>query len=75
MFRLVRHFLRRCFESTYAVQYCNYGTTVAEDAYVDVILDPDMIFLNSSIPLSSQMGDTLNFDLGDVELGACQVFT
>ena len=68
-------FLRRCFESTYSVHYCNYGTVTAEDSHVEIILDPFMEFLNSSIPLDSQLGDTLTFLLGDVEYGDCGDFT
>lgn len=67
-------FLRRCFESTYSVHYCNYGTITAEDSHVEIILDPFMEFINSSIPLESQIGDTLTFLLGDVEIGDCGDF-
>ncbi len=67
-------FLRRCFESTYFVQYCNYGTTTAEDANIEIILDPFMEFLSSSITLDAQIGDTLYFNVGDVNIGECGDF-
>ena len=38
-------FLRRCFENYYRVTYCNNGTIAAEDAYVEVILDPALSFI------------------------------
>ena len=68
-------FIRRCFENTYTVSYCNYGTIPAEDAYVEVDFDADMIILNTSIPITSQNGNFLTFDLGDVPVGDCSSFT
>ncbi len=67
-------FLRRCFPNTYSVQYCNLGTLLAEDAYLEVSLDSFMAVISTSIPFSSQAGNTLTFDLGDVEVGACSSF-
>jgi len=43
-------FLRRCFDNTYFVQYCNNGTIAAENAFVEVQLDPTFKFVSSSIP-------------------------
>ena len=68
-------FLRRCFENYYTVQYCNYGTTVAEDAYVVVTIDPFMIVTNTSISPTSVAGTDYTFDLGDIEVGECGSFT
>ena len=45
-------FLRRCFENTYYVQYCNYGTIAGEDAHVEIVLDPFMEYIESSISLN-----------------------
>ena len=68
-------FIRRCFENTYAVQYCNYGTIEAEDAYVEIMLDSFTIYENSSIPPTSQTGSLLVFDLGDIPSRECNNFT
>ncbi len=68
-------FLRRCFENTYHIRYCNAGTSVAEDSYLEIELDTFMIFESSSIPPASQTGSLLTFDLGDVETGNCESFT
>ena len=68
-------FLRWAGISTYYVNYCNSGTTLAEDAMLDLTLDDDFIFLNSSIPPTSQNGQTLIYDLGDVAIGQCEQFT
>lgn len=67
-------FLRRCFDNTYAVHYCNYGTVTAEDAYVEVTLDPFLTYQSSTIPFSTQNGNTLTFDLGDVAVNECGDF-
>ena len=67
-------FLRRCFESTYNVFYCNKGTALAEDAYVDVELDPYLLFVSSTLPVAAVNGNTYTFQLGDLEPGQCEQF-
>lgn len=67
-------FLRRCFPSTYHVNYCNKGTIDASNTYVEVTLDPYMTMLSSSIPWSSTDGQTYTFPLGDVAAGDCGSF-
>ncbi|MCB0566432.1 MAG: hypothetical protein KDD01_18845, partial [Phaeodactylibacter sp.] len=67
-------FLRRCFENTYFVRYCNWGTTTAEDAYVEVEFDSFIQVLNSGIPWSTVSGQTYTFPLGDIGVGACGAF-
>ena len=65
-------FVRRCFENYYTVQYCNYGTVVAEDAYVVVTVDPFMVATYTSIPPSSITGGVnYTFEIGDVGVGEC----
>ncbi len=68
-------FLRRCFENIHHIRYCNAGTSAAEDSYLEIELDSFMIFESASIPLTSQIGSLLTFDLGDVATGYCDVFT
>jgi len=63
-------FLRRCFNNTYYIQYCNEGTEVAEDAYIVVELDASMDFIATSYPYT-QDGQLLTFNIGDIPLGAC----
>jgi len=67
-------FLRRCFDSYYVVNYCNYGTETATGAYVEVTLDSFLIFTNSSIPFTTVNGQTYTFDLGDVASTDCGSF-
>ncbi len=64
-------FLRRCFDNSYFVHYCNDGTATAEEATVEVTLDPYFTYISSSIPPASQNGNTLTFDIGDVAVGDC----
>lgn len=67
-------FIRRCADNTYTVNYCNYGAVTAEDAYVEVILDPYIEYLVSSI-IPSEINDSLyTFPLGDVAPGDCGSF-
>ncbi len=67
--------LRRCFFNTYIVNYCNTGTIEANNAYVEIELDEHMSYNNSSIPLSSQNGNTLVFDIGTIPYNTCETFS
>ncbi|MEO1260362.1 MAG: T9SS type A sorting domain-containing protein [Bacteroidota bacterium] len=67
-------FIRRCFPSTYHVLYCNQGTVTADDAYIEIELDPALIFVSSNLPVSSVNGNVYTFDLGDVTPGTCNTF-
>ncbi|MCC6724642.1 MAG: DUF11 domain-containing protein [Saprospiraceae bacterium] len=67
-------FLRRCFDNNYYVHYCNDGTLTAEDATVEVTLDPYFTYVSSTLPLASQNGNVLTFDLGDVAVNDCGSF-
>ena len=66
--------LRRCFDNTYSVQYCNDGTEVANNAYVDITLDPFLTFVSATIPEQMIATDIYRFQLGDVGIGACGNF-
>ncbi|MEL6863561.1 MAG: T9SS type A sorting domain-containing protein [Bacteroidota bacterium] len=66
-------FLRRCFNSTYSVNYCNDGTEAATNAFVELTLDPYLTIEDASIPFSTQNG-IHTFDLGTVAQGDCGSF-
>ena len=68
-------FLRKCFENTYTVSYCNYGTIPAEDAYVEIDFDPAMSIVESSIPITAQVGNLVTFEIDDVPVDDCNSFT
>jgi len=60
-------FLRRCFETKLAVTYKNTGTTNALNTRIELVPDPFLEVLSSSLPVSGQSGDTLFFDLGTLK--------
>lgn len=67
--------LRRCFNNNYHVRYCNTGTALAEDAYVEVLLDPYLSLVSSSIPGTDLGNQRWRFPVGDVPFGDCGTFT
>jgi uncharacterized repeat protein (TIGR01451 family) len=67
--------MRRCFSGSYYVSYCNYGTKTADNAYVDVKLDPFLTYQTSSIPGVSQGNQVYRFQVGNVLPGVCNSFT
>jgi uncharacterized repeat protein (TIGR01451 family) len=66
--------LRPCFENTYVVQYCNLGTAPADSVIVEVTLDSVLAVNGSSIPWTSQDGNTFTFHFGTVDLLECGTF-
>ena len=66
--------LRRCFENTYYVNYCNRGTKIASNALVKITLDKSLTFNASTVPLNRRNGQDLFFNLGNIEQGKCGTF-
>jgi uncharacterized repeat protein (TIGR01451 family) len=66
--------LRRCFNTIYAVKYCNKGTLVANNAYLTVTIDSLLEFINASRPINSITGRTYRFNLGNVAADDCGSF-
>lgn len=64
-------FLRRCFNASYHVTWCNRGTVAANNAVVQIILPPELDYVAATLPPSAQSGDTLWFDIGTVGFGEC----
>lgn len=76
---LATPFLRRCFNSTYYVNYCNNGTIDADSVYIDVAFDPYLVVDTaalSSLPFAwSQLDSvTYRFDIDSVAMGDCGSF-
>ncbi|MDB5226383.1 MAG: C-terminal target protein [Bacteroidota bacterium] len=67
-------FLRRCFENTYNIHYCNYGTATAQNAYVKIVFDSLLQVTSSSIPWTSVNGNTYTFLLGNINEQQCGDF-
>lgn len=66
--------LRRCFQSAYTIQYCNKGTLPAQNAWIEVQLDPLLQYVSATIPLMSRVGQTLRFSIGNIGLNECRNF-
>lgn len=64
------NWLRPCFENTYNVHYCNYGTATANNVSIDVQLDSFLQPISASEPFTWS-GDNMHFELGDVPVDAC----
>lgn len=67
-------FMRRCYDGFYYISYCNKGTTMAEDAYLEIAFDEYFEVSESTLPWSSVAGTTYTFDLGDIAPGDCGLF-
>ena len=64
-------FLRRCFDNTYYLNYCNDGTESADSVYVEVHFDTFLTIVSSSVPWSTQNGNNYVFEVGDLSAGEC----
>jgi uncharacterized repeat protein (TIGR01451 family) len=67
--------LRRCFNNPIYVSYCNSGSEAADNAWVDVELDPYMSFVDSEQPHTPLGNNTYRFQLGNVDWGDCGQFS
>ena len=67
--------LRRCFENRMTVTYQNTGTIPAQNAKIQLVLDPFLELLQSSLPPTAQMGDTLVYELGTLAVNFSSTFT
>ncbi len=66
--------LRRCFQNTYTLEYCNLGTFQAENAYLEVSFPEQIIPLSSDLEYEETDG-LLSFELGDIAIGECRTFS
>jgi hypothetical protein len=67
-------YLRRCFDNTYTVNYCNFGNIEATDAYIEVDFDAFLNINSSTLPWTAIDGTTYRFDLGNVPAAECGSF-
>lgn len=58
--------LRQCADNRYTVHYENLGSDVAQDAFIQLMLDIDMSIVDSEIPFVDVGNLTYRFDIGDV---------
>jgi uncharacterized repeat protein (TIGR01451 family) len=66
--------LRRCFNNSYTVNYCNSGTATAFGAYVNITIDSLLEFVSADKPVVSRTGRTYRFNLGDLPVNDCRTF-
>lgn len=68
--------LRRCFGgNSYTVTYCNNGTVVANNSYVELDVDQYLYVDSASIPFTAPTtGNTYRFDLGNIDVNQCGSF-
>jgi len=67
-------FLERCFEGFVWVSCCNNGTEDTDSAWVDITLDPALIFTDTTLNYEALGNNTFRFQLGAVPQGTCQSF-
>jgi hypothetical protein len=66
--------LRRCFNNTYRVSYCNEGTISVQDAYVEVTLDSNLVFQSSTLSVASKNKNVYRFNVGNLDVFQCRSF-
>lgn len=67
--------LRPCETAYYVMYYCNNGTKDASNVYINATFDSQQTVVQSTIPWSSQSGNTYTFQLGTVPLQTCGQIT
>lgn len=67
--------IRPCDTTYFNIEYCNFGTIDADDAYLEMTLDTVFTFLNSDIPPASINGNVISFPLGTIASGSCGSFS
>ena len=73
--QLTTPFLRRCFESTYTINYANRGTAIQNDATAELTLDSALTFVSATRPVRSRVGNKVIFSLGNVGINQTGQFT
>lgn len=58
--------LMRCRDNTYEVNYYNSGSDIANDAYIEISLDPHLLIKNSTYPYTVTDNGKLRFELSDI---------
>lgn len=68
--------LRRCLSAGFYVNFCNNGSAEAENAYIELELDPLITIDSAEIPFTPVLGTIgiYRFELGNVAIGACDNF-
>ncbi|MCB0532683.1 MAG: DUF11 domain-containing protein [Saprospiraceae bacterium] len=67
--------LRRCFNNTVYVSFCNQGSETADSAWVDVALDPYLTLIGSTNTYLDLGNNNYRFPVGNLNPGQCGSFT
>jgi len=67
-------YLRRCFDNTYYVNYCNFGNIDETDAFLEIEFDSFLIINGSTLPWTSVDGNLYTFDIGIIAAAECGSF-
>ena len=67
-------FVRRCFDNTYTIQYCNYGLETAKNAYIDLSFDKNLELVSSEKDYELLDNQQIRIHLGDVPSAFCDRF-
>lgn len=67
--------LRRCFDNTVYVSYCNSGSEPADSAWIDLELDAALSIVSTAQSYESLGNNMYRFQLGDINWGDCGQFT
>lgn len=67
--------LTHCASNKYTVSYSNQGTKTANNAVIEITLDPALDFISSSIPAELLSDNRLRFELGIVQESAADSFS
>jgi uncharacterized repeat protein (TIGR01451 family) len=73
--QLTTPFLRRCFESTYTINYANRGTAIQNDATAELTLDSMLTYISATRPVRSRVGNKIVFSLGNIGINQVGQFT
>ena len=63
--------LRRCFQNTYYINYCNDGTLDESNAVIEMEFDPYLNIDGASFPYTDLGDNLISFDVGNVVVGEC----
>lgn len=66
--------LLRCQQNRYVVNFCNRGTLLASNAYVDVVFDEYFDDFKVNLSNWTKIGNTLRCQIGNIPIGACGQF-
>ena len=67
--------LIECTQAEYLVEYCNEGSGVGSQAYVELVLDEELSFVDANVPFTQTSADTILVPIGDLIPLDCGSFT